>query len=121
MSNDADSIASLTAEIERFVNDRDWDQFHDPKNLVMLLGSEVGELTAEFRWVSNADADLHASGAARGRVEDEMADVAIALLMLSRRMNTDLPSVIRAKLAKNARKYPVDRSRGSAEAPSRER
>lgn len=118
--SDANSITGLTAEIERFVRERDWDQFHDPKNLVMLLTSEVGELAAEFRWVSNVDADAHATGRARGRIEEEIADVAIALLMLSRRMSTDLPSAIRAKLEKNARKYPADQSRGLAEAPGKE-
>ena len=117
MNASSDSVRILTEEIERFVADRDWAQFHDPKNLVMLLSSEIGELTAEFRWVANTDADAHSRGQARERIEDEIADVAIALLMLAARTETDLASAVRAKLLKNARRYPIDAARGRAERP----
>jgi dCTP diphosphatase len=113
----SDSIQVLSEEIARFVIDRDWNQFHDPKNLVMLLSSEVGELTAEFRWTPNADADAYSQGNARVRIEDEMADVTIALLMLAARIKIDLASAVRAKLDKNAVKYPIELSRGRAERP----
>ncbi|MES1146763.1 MAG: nucleotide pyrophosphohydrolase, partial [Solimonas sp.] len=69
-------IASLTSELRQFVAERDWQQFHDPKNLAMLLASEVGELVAEYRWVSGAVADEHSrADAARERIRDEIGDV----------------------------------------------
>jgi NTP pyrophosphatase (non-canonical NTP hydrolase) len=117
MNAHSDSIAQLSDEVAHFVRQRDWDQFHDPKNLVMLVASEVGELLAEFRWVSNSDSDAHATGVRRERVQDEIADVAIGLLMLAARTGTDLPSAIRAKLDKNAQHYPAALSRGRADRP----
>jgi dCTP diphosphatase len=118
MSTSSDSIRALSAEIARFVGERDWDQFHDPKNLVMLLSSEVGELTSEFRWVASSDADTHAIGPQREAIENEIADVAIALLMLAARAKIDLAAAVRAKLEKNAKKYPIQASRGRAEPPT---
>src|SRR5689334_2479994 len=114
----SDSISALTEEIAAFARERDWDQFHDPKNLVMLLTSELGELAGEFRWVSSADADAHAAGVARTRIEEEIADVAIGLLMLARRTQTDLAAAIRSKLKRNASLYPIELARGRAERPT---
>lgn len=121
MSRNSDSIAALSAEISRFVQEREWEEFHDPKNLVMLLSSEVGELSAEFRWVASVDSDAHATGEARERVADELADSAIALIMLATRTRIDLAFAIRSKLAKNALKYPVELSRGRADRPRQNR
>lgn len=117
MSTERTDLEALSDAIDRFVQERDWDQFHDPKNLVMLLTSEVGELAAEFRWVSSSDADAHARGSHRAQIEDEIADVMIGLIMLARRMDVDLVSAVRAKLAKNAARYPVAKARGQAERP----
>jgi NTP pyrophosphatase (non-canonical NTP hydrolase) len=117
MTTPSDSIHDLSEEIRRFVTEREWDQFHDPKNLVMLLSSEVGELTAELRWIASDGADAYAQGDARERIQDETADVAIALLMLAARTKINLAAAVREKLAKNAEKYPVDLSRGRAERP----
>ena len=77
-------IEALIADLRQFVAERDWSQFHDPKNLVMLLASEVGELVAEYRWVAGDAADAHSrdDGAARERIVDEVGDVGIALLLL---------------------------------------
>ena len=69
-------VESLIAELRQFVAERDWAQFHDPKNLAMLLASEVGELVAEYRWVASDAADAHArDGEARARIADEIGDV----------------------------------------------
>jgi len=112
------TLEELTAALRRFVAERDWQQFHDPKNLAMLVASEAGELVAEYRWVPGPDADARSrEPAARARIADEVADVGIALLLLCDRIGLDLPAAIEDKLAKNAARYPADASRGRAERP----
>jgi len=108
-------VESLIAELRQFVAERDWAQFHDPKNLAMLLASEVGELVAEYRWVASDAADGHAlDGEARARIADEIGDVGIALLLLCDRTGIDLGQAIAAKIAKNRGRYPVETARGRA-------
>jgi NTP pyrophosphatase (non-canonical NTP hydrolase) len=112
-------LEAFVEELRRFVAERDWAQFHDPKNLAMLLSSEVGELVAEYRWVAGADADEHGrAGAPRARIADEIGDVGIALLLLCDRTGIDLLGAMSEKLAKNRARYPVETSRGRAERPS---
>ena len=108
-------VESLIAELRQFVAEREWAQFHDPKNLAMLLASEVGELVAEYRWVASDAADAHAlDGEARARIADEIGDVGIALLLLCDRTGIDLGQAIAAKIAKNRGRYPVEKARGRA-------
>lgn len=103
----------MLAEIRAFVAERQWEPFHDPKNLAMAVASEAGELLSELRWVAGEEADAHCRDPeARVRVADEVADVAITLLMLVDRIGLDLPAEVRRKLAKNAEKYPVEEWRG---------
>lgn len=112
------SLDELRAELRAFVAARDWQQFHDPKNLAMLVASEAGELLAEYRWVRSEDADAHSrEPAARERIAAEMADVGIGLLLLCERIGVDLVEVMRAKVKKNGEKYPVEGTRGRAERP----
>lgn len=107
------TVADLREAMRRFVAERDWEQFHSPKNLVMGLAVEAAELMEHFLWI-----DLDASRAAgndpaqRGAVADEMADVACYLLALSNTLGIDLSEAIAAKLAKNAIKYPVEKCKG---------
>src|SRR5215467_10870549 len=97
------TLAELTAALRKFVADRDWQQFHDPKNLAMLVASEAGELVAEYRWVRGEDADARSrEPAARARIADEVADVGIALLLLCDRIGLDLAAAMEAKIATNA-------------------
>ena len=111
-------VEALVADLRQFVAERDWQQFHDPKNLTMLLASEVGELVAEYRWVAGDAADAHSRDAAsRARIADEIGDVGIALLLLCDRTGIDLGDAIAAKLAKNRGRYPVETARGKAERP----
>src|SRR6188508_2764160 len=113
------TLDELTAALRTFVAERDWAQFHDPKNLAMLVASEAGELVAEYRWVRGADADTHSRAPEpRARVADEVADVGIALLLLCDRIGLDLPQAIADKLARNAARYPVDASRGRPDRPT---
>jgi dCTP diphosphatase len=113
-------LEAFATELRLFVSERDWGQFHDPKNLAMLLASEVGELVAEYRWVAGAAADEHSRAAApRARIADEIGDVGIALLLLCQRTGIDLLQAMSDKLERNRGRYPVDASRGKAERPER--
>ena len=115
----AERLDDLIGELREFVRERDWAQFHDPKNLAMLVASEAGELLAEYRWVPNADADSHSSDPeARARIEAEAADVGIALLLLCDRLGIDFPDALRRKLDTNRRNYPADVVRGRSERPA---
>jgi NTP pyrophosphatase (non-canonical NTP hydrolase) len=116
--SELDSLSALTARVRDFGARRAWAQFHDPKNLVMALASEVGELSGLFRWVSNRDADAAARGEMRSRLEAEIGDVGILLLALCDRAGVDPGVAINQKLALNEQRYPVDLSAGRAERPT---
>ena len=121
MSDPRWDLASSVEALRRFVAERDWARFHDPKNLAMLAASEAGELVGELRWVENGEADAFArKEPARGRIAAELADVQIAVLLLADRMGVDLAQAVRDKIAVNARNYPPEVVKGSAERPERE-
>jgi dCTP diphosphatase len=110
--------ASLLEELREFVAERDWGQFHDPKNLAMLLASEAGELLAEYRWIPNDRADAFSREPdARQRIANEIGDVGIALLLLCDRTGIDLQAAMRDKVARNRQRYPVELARGRAARP----
>jgi NTP pyrophosphatase (non-canonical NTP hydrolase) len=112
------TLDELTSSLRKFVADRDWQQFHDPKNLAMLVASEAGELLAEYRWVRGEEADARSrEPEARARIAAEVADVGIALLLLCDRIGLRLEEAIADKLAANAVRYPVEASRGRADRP----
>src|SRR5258708_39314710 len=109
------SIASLQRQLRDFAVERDWEQFHTPKNLVMALAGEVGELMEIFQWLTPAQsADIMADPAQAAGVRDEVADVFAYLLRLSDVLGVDLAAALTDKMAKNAVKYPVDTARGVA-------
>ena len=113
-------LERILSRLRAFTAERDWSQFHDPKNLAMLLASEAGELVALLRWVPNGEADAFVrSSAHRAEVEAEVADVAIALLLLCDRAGIDLARAVEAKIDANASRYPVELSRGHARKPVR--
>jgi dCTP diphosphatase len=112
-------LEAFAAELRQFVSEREWAQFHDPKNLAMLLASEVGELVAEYRWVTGAAADEQSRAAGpRARIADEIGDVGIALLLLCERTGIDLLQAMSDKLERNRGRYPVDQSRGRPDRPT---
>lgn len=116
-----DRLDDTLEDLRSFVAEREWRQFHDPKNLTMALASEVGELMAEYRWVRNEEADAHSRQPGRAAaIEAEIADVGITLLLLCDRVGVDLLDAMRRKLAVNRKNYPADRSRGRSERPPRE-
>lgn len=100
----------------RFAEAREWQPFHTPKNLAMALSVEAAELVECFQWLT---AEQSATLDARDRlaVEHEMADVMLYLLRLADVLDVDLPQAAQRKMAINARKYPVSRSRGTAKRP----
>ena len=116
----SDDLDDLVIELRAFASERDWAQFHDPKNLAMLLASETGELVAEYRWVRGEDADKHSRDPeARARIADEVGDVGLALVMLCDRIGLDLFQAMRDKLARNRERYPAAQARGRSDRPSR--
>ncbi len=107
------SIEQLRAAVSAFAAERDWDQFHSPKNLAMALSVEAAELLEHFQWLSEA-ASQKLSAEQRAEVAAEMADVLIYLVRLADRLDVDLLQAAQAKIAVNARKYPADQVRGSS-------
>ena len=108
-----DSLSELTAQLRRFADERDWHQFHSPKNLAAALIVEAGELLEHFQWLSNAESDA-LDTEQRREVELELADVLIYLVRLADRLGVDLLAAAQRKIAINAEKYPVDRAKGSS-------
>ena len=105
----------LLGRLRQFVNDRDWEQFHDPKNLSMALAAEVGELLACFRWLTPPESeDVLQHEETSKRVLEELGDVAICLMMLCDRLGVSIEEVASEKLALNEARYPVDQARGRA-------
>ena len=108
-----DSLQTLTARLAEFVHERDWDQFHNPKNLAMALVAEGGELLEHFQWLSAEEASA-LTPAQRDEVAMEMADILMFLVRLADRLDVDLLDAAGRKLELNRRKYPVERARGRA-------
>lgn len=116
--SDKRALAELTRALRAFVDARDWSQFHDPKNLVMALSSEVGELSELLRWVDNKASDEFLRNERnRSALAAEIGDVGILLLLLCERVGVDLEAAVRTKLQRNEEKYPVGGSKGRAERP----
>nr|WP_254595851.1 nucleotide pyrophosphohydrolase [Achromobacter anxifer] len=108
-------IARLSAAQDKFAKDRDWEQFHSPKNLVMALTGEVGELSEIFQWMTEADSKAAGTNPATAEaVKDELADVLLYLVRLSSALGVDLNEAVTQKLLKNAQKYPAEKAKGSS-------
>jgi NTP pyrophosphatase (non-canonical NTP hydrolase) len=108
----ANTIEDLTAEIRAFRDARDWRQFHGPKELAVAISAEAGELLQHFVWQDATQAEQRAR-ARRDQIADEIADVAILLFELADNLDLSLAEAMRAKLARNELRYPVEKARGS--------
>ena len=113
MTAATDSLQSLRAQLDAFAAERDWDQFHNPKNLAMALSAEAGELLEHFQWLTLEEA-ANLPPATRDAVALECADVLLFLIRLADKLDIDLAAAARKKLELNALKYPVEKSRGVA-------
>jgi NTP pyrophosphatase (non-canonical NTP hydrolase) len=110
MADATTTLAALKEAVRRFAADRNWEPFHNPKNLSMGLAVEAAELMEHFLWVEGAASRQVVHDPVRlGQVAEEMADVACHLLNLSLALDLDLSEAIVAKIAKNAVKYPVEK------------
>ncbi|MGH9784954.1 MAG: nucleotide pyrophosphohydrolase [Terriglobia bacterium] len=113
MAKQTDSLESLRARVAEFAAARDWEQFHNPKNLAMALAGEAGEVLEHFQWLTFQQAAALPTKT-RAEVALECADVLLFLLRLCDKLDIDLAAAAEKKLALNAKKYPVERSRGKA-------
>ncbi|MCE7914260.1 MAG: nucleotide pyrophosphohydrolase [Nitrosomonas sp. PRO4] len=100
-------IQQLTEILRRFRDERDWAQFHNAKDLAMALNIEAAELLEVFLWKAPEQADV-------GSVKEELADVITFALLLADKYELDVEQIVLEKMEKNARKYPVEKSKGSA-------
>jgi len=109
----SDSLHELSQQLGRFASERDWQQFHSPKNLASALIVEAAELLEPFQWLTEAESrDLPPDklDAVRG----EMADVLLYLVQLANALEVDLVAAAQAKLKANASRYPIEKARGSS-------
>ena len=111
MNDNVTVIEELKKAVEEFARERDWAQFHSPKNLAMGLAIEAGELMEHFLWKTTEESEKPDDPEAVSR---ELADIFIFTLNLASRLNLDLAAVTERKLAENAEKYPADLARGKA-------
>ena len=106
-----DSLEDLRRRMAEFAAEREWDPFHNPKNLAMALAGEAGELVEHFQWLT-PEQSARLPKAAREEVALECADVLLYLLRLCDKLDIDLAQATRRKLVLNAKKYPVAKARG---------
>lgn len=112
-SEPSDRLSALLAEIRAFVAEREWNQYHTPKNLAAAVAVEAGELLGHFRWLSPEESTAILDDPVKRRaIESEIADVLILALEMADVCGVDPVTAIRAKLAVNASRYPVERSKG---------
>src|SRR5262245_23354349 len=113
MPDASTTITELRDIVRRFVDERDWRQFHSPKHLSLSLAIEAAELMEHFQWIGVAESRKIGDDPVKlSEVRDEMADVFCYLLALANELDIDLSTAIRDKMVKNALKYPADLSRG---------
>ncbi|MFN2349437.1 MAG: nucleotide pyrophosphohydrolase [Thioalkalivibrio sp.] len=108
-----DTFEDLKLRLRQFAIDRDWEQFHSPKNMAMALIGEAGELIEHFQWLTEKQSDELPPGKLE-EVRLEMADILIYLIRLSDRLGVDLLQAVEDKIVLNEQKYPIEKVRGSA-------
>jgi NTP pyrophosphatase (non-canonical NTP hydrolase) len=99
--------ADITNALLQFRNERDWEQFHNPKDLALAINVEAGELLELFLWKDAKDANIE-------KVKEELADVFAFAFLLAEKYNLDVKEIVLEKIKKNAEKYPVDKAKGKA-------
>ena len=107
------TLEQLTQDVVRFRDERDWKQFHNPKDVALSLLLEAGEVLEIFQW-KDAAGVAEAAQARKNDLADELADVLSYTLLMAHDLGIDLSTALAAKLRKNALKYPVDKAKGSS-------
>ena len=110
MSNELDV---LRQKLRDFAAERDWDQFHSPKNLSMALIAEAAELVEHFQWLTEEQSSA-LPAATQEKVEEELADIFLYLIRIADKLDVDLPAVAHGKIEVNKQKYPADKVRGQS-------
>lgn len=110
------TVAEIKTRVLAFARERDWEQFHAPKNLSMALAAEAGELMEHFLWATpEASRTIASDAAKRKKIEEELADVVIYALEFANMTGIDVAAVIETKMAANAAKYPVEKAKGRSD------
>jgi len=109
----SDTLRDLREALRVFAAARDWDQFHSPRNLATALSVEAAELLEPFQWLTD-EQSRNLPPQTRAAVAEELADVLLYLVRLADKLDVDLEAAARAKIARNAEKYPVEKARGSS-------
>lgn len=107
MTNNQSDIQKIMEQIVKFTQDRDWDQFHNGKDLALALSIEASELNEAFLWKEANSVNID-------KVKEELADIMNYAFLIAYKYNLDIKDIILTKLAKNAEKYPVNKSKGNA-------
>lgn len=116
MTDATATFAEAKARVLAFARERDWEQFHAPKNLSMALAAEAAELMEHFLWgTPEQSRGIVQDPAKRKKIEEELADVIIYALEFANMTGLDVAASIEAKMATNAKKYPVEKARGRSE------
>ncbi len=113
MSDEKTTLHDLKERTAAFVRERDWEQFHSPKNLSMSISIEAAELMEHFQWLT-VEESKNLSAEALGEIGEELADIVLYSLSLANTLGLDLSETVLAKMEKNIRKYPTEKVRGKA-------
>ena len=113
LSDEATTVAEIKSRVLVFAQERDWEQFHAPKNLSMALAAEAGELMEHFLWASSEESrEMVNDPVKRAKIEEELSDVIIYALEFVNMTGIDVAAAIERKMAANAAKYPVEKAKG---------
>ena len=112
MSDDVTTVTQLKDIVQAFVDERDWRQFHTPKNLAMSIAIESAELMEHFQWLDSPEREADAARHDREAIGEELADILCYALSFASAMEIDVSSALRDKMEKNAIKYPAAQFRG---------
>jgi len=113
-NNDNLSLIEIRNKLRKFASDREWDQFHTPRNLLLALVGEVGELSEIFQWKGEVKDTSEFSDKEKEHLGEELSDVLLYLIRLSDKCNINLSNAVLDKIKKNGDKYPVELSKSSA-------
>jgi len=100
-------IKEITQELKKFRDERDWEQFHNPKDLALAINIEAGELLENYLWKESSEANID-------KVKEELADVFAYAFLLAEKYDFDVKEIVLEKIKLNSKKYPIDKSKGTA-------
>ena len=113
MKDQDTTVAAMKGVVQEFVDQREWQQFHDPKNLSMSIAIEAAELMEHFQWLRSGQlSELEGDPVAMAAIEEELADVFCYVLSFASAMGIDLCATLESKMVKNRQKYPVEKFKG---------